>query len=100
MDTKTKMDSVGEMRWELVFYWLACATPRKCVTCKSPSGTGMVLGGTGLADSWFQHTSPGWGLSLTLSFFGEFCLPYHSFIIRGSTAIDKSRDITISRGRR
>lgn len=81
------------MLWELVFWWLACRKARRCVTCGSPSRTGMVLGGAGLADGWFHHTLLGRGLSF--HFFGKLSLLYHGYIIRGNRAIDKSRDTTI-----
>lgn len=50
------------------------------------------MGGAGLADGWFHHTSLGWGLTLSLCLFGKLCLLYHSYIVRGHMAIDKSRD--------
>lgn len=61
------------------------------VTCVSPPRTGVVLGGAVLADGWFHQTPLGWGLSLSLHFFGELSRLYHSYIIRGNRAIDKSK---------
>lgn len=51
-----------------------------------------MLGGAGLTDGWFHHTSLGWGLTLSLCLFGKLSLLYHSYIVRGHMAIDKSRD--------
>lgn len=102
-NTKTeKRNSRGKMWWKLVFWWLSCRKhhlcdrPRQYVTCGSPSRTGVVLGGAGLADGWFHHTPLGWGLSLSLHLFGKLSLLYHSYIVRGHTAIDKSRDTRIN----
>ena len=38
-----------------------CDRPRRCVTCGSPSGAGVVLGGAGLAHRGFHHAPLGWG---------------------------------------
>lgn len=82
------------------FWWLhLCDRPRQCVTCGSPSRTGVVLGGPGLANSWFHHSPLGWGLSLSVHFFGKLRLPYHSYIIRGNIDINISRDTTINTDR-
>lgn len=60
-----------------------------CVTCSPPSGAGVVLGGPGLTGCWFHHAPFGWGLSLSLHFFGKVSLPYHSYIFRRNRALDE-----------
>ena len=65
-----------------------CDKPSQLVTCESPSGAGVVLDGTGLADSWLHPTPLGWRQSLSLQFFADISLLYDSYIIRRNKAID------------
>jgi len=94
-----KMDAMIQMKLD-GNWWLSCHLsflsfdrPRQCVTCGSPSWTGVMLG---LADGWFHHIPLGWRLTVCLHFFCKLC-PYHSY--QRNRGIDKSRERIISRDR-
>lgn len=78
------------MCWKLVLAALPCDRPRQWVTCGSPSGTGMVLDGSGVADGWFHQTPLGRGLSLSVHFFGKLSLPYDSYVSEDAEPVTKA----------
>lgn len=65
------------------------APTRRWVTCGSSSRTGVMLSGSGLADSGLCNTPPGWRLSV--HFFGKVSLPYDGFIVGEHRADDKKQ---------